>query len=195
MARRQVDDQPADPAFEDRQFRGDDLEMPAERTPNLRVQLAKSTPRKAREIKPQRRTLFFPGGIGAAPTGLSLVGACRSKPYLSGGGAVFDSCAPQQNTLKSNLLWDCQLNEVRLVSLPENTELIAFPRVRGVQSHIEWKQGRMRSRLGQPHSAAVAYQHRLDEELGRIFRQCDKPGRWQKHTILVAFSKSIPLND
>src|SRR5208283_1882337 len=84
MARRQVDDQPADPAFEDRQFRGDDLEMPAERTPNLRVQLAKSTPRKAREIKPQRRTLFFPGGIGAAPTGLSLVGACRSKPYLSG---------------------------------------------------------------------------------------------------------------
>jgi hypothetical protein len=42
MARRQIDDQPADPTFEQcGQLRGDDLEMPAEQKPSLRVELDK----------------------------------------------------------------------------------------------------------------------------------------------------------
>jgi hypothetical protein len=53
-------------------------------------------------------------------------------------------------------LWDCEINEVSLVSLSENTELIAIPRAGRVQSHVKWKQGRMRNCLGEPHSVAVA---------------------------------------
>ena len=74
-----------------------------------------------------------------------------------------------------NLLWDCEINEVSLVSLSENTEMIAFPRAGVAQSHVEWEQGRMRSRLGEPHTAAVAYEDRLDDELGGAFGQHDAP--------------------
>jgi hypothetical protein len=62
MARRQIDDQPADLSLEHcRQFRGDDLEMPAEQKRCLRVQLGKCPARKAREIAPQQIVIARPG--------------------------------------------------------------------------------------------------------------------------------------
>jgi len=62
MAWRQVDDQPADLAFERcGQFRGDDLEMPAEQKPSLRVELGKRAPCEAREIAPQQIVITSPG--------------------------------------------------------------------------------------------------------------------------------------
>ena len=93
-----------------------------------------------------------------------------------------------------NLLWDCEINEVSLVSLSENTELIAIPRAGRVQSHVKWKQGRMRNCLGEPHSVAVAYEDCLDYELGRAFGQPDAACPRNEDTLLPAFSESTPLN-
>src|SRR5262245_27255435 len=55
MARRQVDDQAADLAVKNRgQFRGDDLDMPAEKERGLRIELTKGAARKARKIALQQ---------------------------------------------------------------------------------------------------------------------------------------------
>ena len=62
MARRQVDDQPADLTFKQcGQFRGDNLKMPAEQKPSLRVELDKSAAGEAREIAPQQIVITTPG--------------------------------------------------------------------------------------------------------------------------------------
>ena len=62
VARRHVDDQPADPAVEHRgQFRRDDLDMPAKRECSPRVELGKCALREAREIALQQPAIAGPG--------------------------------------------------------------------------------------------------------------------------------------
>ena len=57
MARRQADDQPPDPALPGcRQFRGDDLDMPAHRERGPRVELGETAQREAREVAPRAVT-------------------------------------------------------------------------------------------------------------------------------------------
>jgi len=62
VARRHVDDQPADPAVEHRgQFRRDDLDMPAKRECSPRVELGKRALREAHEIALQQPVIAGPG--------------------------------------------------------------------------------------------------------------------------------------
>ena len=68
MARRHADHQPPDPALAHRgELAGHDLDMPAHRKADARVELEKSTRRKARKIAPEQRgALFCQGNLDAA---------------------------------------------------------------------------------------------------------------------------------
>ena len=62
MARRQVGDQPADPAVAHRaELCGDRLEMPVHRELGPRVELAKGAQREGGEIRPQQRVALGRG--------------------------------------------------------------------------------------------------------------------------------------
>jgi hypothetical protein len=63
VPRRQVDDEPPDPAVAHcDELGGDDFDMPAHRKAGARVQLAETALRKADKIAPQQRAVFVWGG-------------------------------------------------------------------------------------------------------------------------------------
>ena len=62
MARRQVDDQPPDPALPDRgQLGGDDLQVPVERQLGLRVEIVEAARGEGGEVLPQQGVVLAPG--------------------------------------------------------------------------------------------------------------------------------------
>ena len=59
MARRQVDDQPSDPAFTNRgQIGGDDIEVPVCRKRRLGIELGKTALSEKPEVRPKDRVVF-----------------------------------------------------------------------------------------------------------------------------------------
>src|SRR4051794_25062577 len=64
MARRQVDDQSPDRALPHRrQFRGDDVEVPAPRKLGLRVEIVEAARGEGAEVLPQNSVILGPGQV------------------------------------------------------------------------------------------------------------------------------------